>query len=143
MNGKMIALEDANDGVFSEKVMGEGLAFTPNDGVVVAPCSGMLTTVFDTGHAYGIKRADGLEMLIHIGLETVGLKGKGFQVKVQQGQQVQQGQVLCEVDLAYLKSQGVRSETILMFPEADADKIKINGLGAVEKGKTIVADVKM
>lgn len=143
MDGETIPLEKVNDGVFSEKMMGEGLAFIPKSGRVVAPCSGTLCTVYDTGHAYGIRRADGLEVLIHIGLETVGLNGKGFQVKVQQDQEVKQGQLLCEVDLDYLKSAGVRIETMLVFPDVDAEKININGFGMVECGKTIVASVEL
>ncbi|MGL5435507.1 MAG: glucose PTS transporter subunit IIA [Lachnospiraceae bacterium] len=143
VSGTSIALEDVNDGVFSAKLMGEGIAFLPADGKVVSPCSGTICAVYDTGHAYGIKRADGLEVLVHIGLETVSLNGKGFEVKVQQDQEVIQGQLLCEFDLEYLKSMDVRQDTLLLFPRLDAGKVRINRPGAVVKGETIVADIKL
>lgn len=143
VNGTAIALEDVRDGVFSSKIMGEGIAFLPADGQVVSPCSGTLCAVYDTGHAYGIKRADGVEVLVHIGLETVTLNGKGFQVKVRQDQEVVQGQLLCEVDLDYLRSVDVRTETMVLFPGLDTSKVKLGNTGAVVKGKTVVADVTL
>ncbi len=142
VDGKSIPIEEVKDGVFSEKMMGEGIAFLPEDGKIVAPCSGKMSVVYDTGHAYGITRADGLEILIHIGLDTVNLNGKGFTAKVKANQEVKQGQLLCEVDLAYLKSQGVRLDTMLIFPELEADKINFMQYGMVRKGDTVVASTK-
>ena len=142
VDGKSIPIEEVKDGVFSEKMMGEGIAFLPEDGKIVAPCSGKMSVVYDTGHAYGITRADGLEILIHIGLDTVNLNGKGFTSKVKANQEVKQGQLLCEVDLAYLKSQGVRLDTMLIFPELEADKINFMQYGMVRKGDTVVASTK-
>lgn len=142
VDGKSIPIEEVKDGVFSEKMMGEGMAFLPEDGKIVAPCSGKMSVVYDTGHAYGITRADGLEILIHIGLDTVNLNGKGFTAKVKADQEVKQGQLLCEVDLAYLKSQGIRLDTMLIFPELEADKINFMQYGMVRKGNTVVASTE-
>lgn len=142
VDGISIPIEKVNDGMFSEKLMGEGIAFIPEDGKIVAPCSGKISVVYDTGHAYGITRADGLEILIHIGLETVNLKGKGFNAKVKENQEVNQGQLLCEVDLGYLKSQEVRLDIMLIFPSLEKDKIEFMTYGTVKKGNTVVANIK-
>lgn len=97
-----------------------------------------MTAVFETGHAYGITGAYGKEILIHIGLETVELAGKGFAPKVKQGQEVVAGQVICEVDLEYLKNAYVRSEIMLLFPKLTGHEIEFSDYGPVEKGKTVV-----
>ncbi|HIZ39716.1 MAG TPA: glucose PTS transporter subunit IIA [Candidatus Anaerobutyricum stercoris] len=140
-DGRSMALEDVKDGVFSEKVMGDGVAFLPENGQIVAPCSGKLTAVYDTGHAYGIQRTDGVEVLIHIGLETVSLNGKGFQARVIQGQEIRQGELLCVIDLDYLKSTGVRLDTMMIFPGFDSKKLKLSPYGAVTRGETVVASI--
>lgn len=78
VNGKVITLESVDDGMFSEKILGDGMAVVPSDGNFIAPVSGTVESAFPTGHAYGIKTDSGLEVLIHIGLDTVNLNGKGF-----------------------------------------------------------------
>ena len=80
VNGVSFNLEYVDDNVFSKKVMGEGVAIVPTSSEVCAPCAGVLTTLFPTGHAFGITRDDGVEILVHIGLDTVNLKGKGFTI---------------------------------------------------------------
>ena len=140
-DGRSMALEDVKDGVFSEKVIGDGVAFLPENGQIVAPCSGKLTAVYDTGHAYGIQRTDGVEVLIHIGLETVSLNGKGFQARVIQGQEIRQGELLCVIDRDYLKSTGVRLDTMMIFPGFDSKKLKLSPYGAVTRGETVVASI--
>lgn len=139
VDGKSFAIEEVKDGVFSEKIMGEGIAFIPEGKEVLSPCSGVISAVYDTGHAYGITRPDGREVLIHIGLETVALNGKGFEVKVKQGQAVKQGELLCELDLSYLKSIGVRLDTMVVFPGWAKEKLEFTAYGAVKKGSTVVA----
>lgn len=105
MTGKLITIEGVPDPAFSGKMMGDGFAVELTDGKVYAPISGTLSAVFPTGHAYGISTEDGIEVLVHIGMDTVQLEGKGFQCKVTQGDKVKQGDLLVEVDLDYIKSQ--------------------------------------
>ena len=93
-------------GTFASKILGDGFAVELTDGEVIAPFDGEVTAAFPTGHAYGLKREDGLECLIHIGLDTVELNGSGFDVKVKQGDQVKQGQVLVKVDLDQVTGAG-------------------------------------
>lgn len=141
-DGEAIRLSDVNDGVFSEGMMGNGIAFMPAAGKFAAPCNGTVTAVYDTGHAYGITTQDGTDILIHIGIDTVKLDGKGFDVKVKQGQVVARGQLLCEVDLEFLKEEGCRIETMMTVPNADGRIVETRNIGNVKKGATIVAIVQ-
>jgi len=102
VNGKVVALEDVPDPVFSQKMMGEGIAITPADGHFVSPVNGKVIQVPDTKHAVGILAEDGSEILVHIGLETVALKGEGFETKVNVNDEVTVGQSLIEADLDYI-----------------------------------------
>lgn len=103
VNGEIIPLKDVPDPVFSQKMMGEGIAITPSDGHFLSPVNGKIVQVPDTKHAIGILAEDGSEILIHIGLETVALKGEGFDVKVKEGDDVTVGQLLIEADLDYIR----------------------------------------
>ncbi|CAM2751748.1 PTS sugar transporter subunit IIA [Erysipelothrix tonsillarum] len=104
--GKVLSLTDVPDQVFSTKMMGDGFAIELTDGNVYAPVSGDVTLVFPTGHAFGITDANGVEMLIHLGIDTVELNGKGFKSVVKQGDKVSQGDLLTTIDLDYIKEQG-------------------------------------
>jgi beta-glucoside PTS system EIICBA component len=98
VKGHVVGLDDVEDPVFSSRALGEGVGIEPADGRVVAPVDGELITVADTGHAFGIRTADGIEVLIHIGIDTVQMKGEGFDVRVERGQKVSAGDLLAEVD---------------------------------------------
>lgn len=111
--GKIIPVDQVEDETFASKILGDGFAVELTDGEVIAPFDGEVTAAFPTGHAYGLKREDGLECLIHIGLDTVELNGSGFDVKVKQGDQVKQGQVLVKVDLDQVTGAGSRIENVL------------------------------
>ena len=102
-SGEIVALEKVPDPVFSQKMMGEGIAIVPAEGKIVSPVDGEVIQVPETKHAIGIRSEDGMEILIHVGLETVSLKGQGFDAKVQTGDQVSVGQALLDFDLAYVK----------------------------------------
>lgn len=104
--GKVLSLTDVPDQVFSTKMIGDGFAIELTDGNVYAPVSGDVTLVFPTGHAFGITDANGVEMLIHLGIDTVELNGKGFKSVVKQGDKVSQGDLLTTIDLDYIKEQG-------------------------------------
>lgn len=116
-------LSDIEDKDFASGAMGEGFAIEMQDGKVVAPFSDEVMVCFPTGHAYGLKSNDGKEILIHIGMDTVELDGKGFDVKVQAGQKIKQGDVLVNVDIDYVKSQGKSLVTPIVF--TDGRKVEL------------------
>lgn len=123
--GKIIALEEVPDKTFSQKLLGDGFAIDITDGKIIAPISGKLETVFPSGHAFGIKGANG-EVLLHIGIDTVLLNGEGFDVKVKQGDFVKQGDVLVNVDLDKIHQLGKSTLTMVLFTEGN--KVKNNNL---------------
>jgi PTS system D-glucosamine-specific IIC component len=101
-------------------MMGDGFFIAPADGHVVAPCDAEVMFVFDTKHAIGMKAADGTEFLIHFGVDTVKLGGQGFEVFVEQGQQVKQGDKLMEVDLDYVKANAPSDVCLVIFTGGQA-----------------------
>ncbi|GIN38860.1 MULTISPECIES: PTS sugar transporter subunit IIA [Heyndrickxia] len=103
INGEIISIEEVPDPVFNQKMMGEGVAVIPTEGSICSPVDGTILQVAPTKHAVGILAKDGSEILIHIGLETVALKGEGFQVAVTTGDKVSKGQRLIDVDWEYIK----------------------------------------
>lgn len=123
--GKIIALEEVPDKTFSQKLLGDGFAIDITYGKIIAPISGKLETVFPSGHAFGIKGANG-EVLLHIGIDTVSLNGEGFDVKVKQGDFVKQGDVLVNVDLDKIHQLGKSTLTMVLFTEGN--KVKNNNL---------------
>ncbi|MCD7948679.1 MAG: PTS trehalose transporter subunit IIBC [Erysipelotrichaceae bacterium] len=106
MKGKMIPLSDVDDQVFSQKLMGDGFAIELDGNKVIAPFDGEVIMTFPTKHAYGLRRSDGLEVLIHIGMDTVQLNGEGFKCLVKTGDLIKKGQVICEIDSDYIKRKG-------------------------------------
>ncbi|MFZ1412249.1 MAG: beta-glucoside-specific PTS transporter subunit IIABC [Micropruina sp.] len=112
--GELVALTAVNDKVFASEALGKGVGIVPSNGKFYAPVSGELVTAFPTGHAYGIKSDDGVELLIHIGIDTVQLQGKGFTAAVKQGDRVEVGDLLCTVDLDAIKSAGYDPTTIMV-----------------------------
>lgn len=105
-NGKTLPLEQVKDEMFSKKILGDGIAFESLDGAVYAPCSGVISTVMDTGHALAITSADGAEVLIHIGLDTVKEGGEGFTVHVSAGDKVNAGELIVTFDKKKLEKKG-------------------------------------
>lgn len=137
VEGKVMELSEVEDKVFSQGIMGNGFAVELTSGTVRAPFSGEVTVVFPTGHAIGMKRADGLEVLIHIGMDTVQLNGKGFSLHVKQGDYVSAGDVLVEVDLDYIKSEGKSLVSPVVFPNGQA--VSLNVQGNIKTGQDVVA----
>ena len=117
VKGEIIPITEVEDKVFSEKLMGDGFAVKPSEGKVYAPFSGEITVAFPTGHAYGMKCDNGKEILIHVGMDTVELDGKGFTQHVKQGDCVKQGDLLCEVDLDFIKNSGKSTVTPVIFTD--------------------------
>ncbi|MCX7971031.1 MAG: PTS glucose transporter subunit IIA [Negativicutes bacterium] len=123
LTGEVVELTETEDPVFAEKMMGDGVAIMPQEGVVVAPFDGEVVTLFPTGHAVGLKNKDGVELLIHVGIDTVHLEGKGFVKKVEQGDKVRCGQALIEADLETIKAAGKKVVTPVIVTNGDAFKI--------------------
>lgn len=119
LEGEMLPLEQVEDEVFSSLAMGKGVAVIPKDGKVYAPCDGTVTTLFPTGHALGITAKNGADILIHIGMDTVKLQGKGFSPKVKEGDFVKRGQLLLEFDETYIKEQGFSVVTPIVVTNTD------------------------
>ena len=129
-DGEVINIEDVKDPVFSQKMMGDGFAVEPENGHIVSPVAGKVTSVFPTKHALGLVTDNGLEVLVHIGLDTVSLEGKPFEVKVTEGQTVATGDLLVEADLDAIRAAGRETSTIVVFTNADAIKsVKVEHTG--------------
>lgn len=139
VTGKVIALSEVPDPVFSTKMMGDGIAVFPEEGEIVSPIHGTVVHVFPTKHAIALKSKNGLELLIHIGLETVGLNGEGFTTYVEAGQEVTVGQPLVYVDLTFV-AQRVPSIIIpIIVTNGEVFKdISISESSGVVKGKDVL-----
>lgn len=133
----MFPLEEVNDEVFSRKMMGDGAAFELYEDQVCAPVSGELVAMFPTGHAFGIRRDDGVEILVHIGIDTVKLEGSGFNVVLQQGARVQAGQPVVRVDREYVKRQGYDLSTMLIVTNAGGGELSLGAMGEKKRGEIV------
>ena len=117
--GKAVAITEVPDPTFAEGMLGNGIAIEPADGKVYAPCDATVDMMFDTGHAVSLVAESGAEILIHVGLETVGLEGKPFTVHVQNGDKVKKGQLLIEADLEAIKAAGLPTITPVLICNTD------------------------
>ncbi|QGS51564.1 PTS sugar transporter subunit IIA [Spiroplasma tabanidicola] len=138
VDGEVIDLSTVKDDVFAEGMLGDGLAFVPASGEFYAPIDGKLVTVFPSGHAYGIANKNGVEILLHIGIDTVSLEGKGFDVKVKQNQTVSKGELLVVVDLKEVSSKVPSMQTPLIFT---TDSMQGKQIEIVKKGKVSKGDL--
>ena len=140
--GKIVPLEKVNDAVFSEKVLGDGVAVELSEGKIICPVDGEISTTAETLHAYGIKTNDGVELLIHIGLDTLKLKGEGFKSYVKTGDKIKKGDILAEVDLKLLKSRGIDITTpvVICSPREDV-RIK-KAQGNAKRGETVLLTIE-
>ncbi len=130
IEGTLLTLADVPDEVFSQKMMGDGFAIKPAAGTVVSPVKGKIVNVFPTKHAIGIEAANGKEILIHFGIDTVNLKGEGFNVYVKQGDEVTPGQSLMDVDLSIIEEKAKSIITPIIFTNlAPNEIINIENIG--------------
>ncbi len=137
--GSAVALSDVNDPVFSSGAMGQGIAIKPTEGVVYAPADAEVTIAFATGHAYGLKTANGAEILIHVGIDTVSMNGEGFDQKVSQGSKVKAGDVLGTFDSAKIAAAGLDDTTMIIVTNtADYASVTPVAEGTVSKGDAII-----
>lgn len=138
LTGNVVPLDQVPDPVFSGKVLGDGIAVVPTDGKIYSPVTGEIASVAATNHAYGFCSDEGLEILVHVGLETVGLKGEGFTVHVKEGDKVKAGDLIAEVDLALLKSKNINPITPVLICEDLDDKEMLFAAGTVTAAKDAV-----
>ena len=137
--GEVVALTDVNDKVFASKALGDGVGIVPSDGHVVAPVAGTLVTVADSGHAFGVKTDDGVEVLVHVGIDTVQLEGKGFHVDVAKDQRVEAGDLLATVDLDVVKEAGYDTTTIVVvINTATLKSVTPAAPGSVQLGDSVI-----
>lgn len=142
-DGQVIALEQVKDPVFAQKMMGDGFAVEPANGNIVSPVTGTVSSIFPTKHALGLVTDSGLEVLVHIGLDTVSLEGKPFTVHVSEGQKVAAGDLLVTADLDAIRAAGRETSTVVVFTNGDAIKsVKLEQTGSLA-AKTAVAKVEL
>ena len=142
-DGQVIALEQVKDPVFAQKMMGDGFAVEPANGNIVSPVTGTVSSIFPTKHALGLVTDSGLEVLVHIGLDTVSLEGKPFTVHVAEGQKVAAGDLLVTADLDAIRAAGRETSTVVVFTNAEAIKsVKLEQTGSLA-AKTAVAKVEL
>jgi sugar PTS system EIIA component len=120
VNGDIKPLEEVPDPVFSQKMMGEGIAILPKEGNIYSPVDGTVILIAATKHAVGIRANDGTEILIHVGLETVSLKGKGFNVAVNEGDKILVGQMIMKVDWEYISINAKSTITPIVITNSEA-----------------------
>ncbi|MBN6826296.1 PTS transporter subunit IIABC [Staphylococcus caprae] len=137
-HGHIIPLSEVPDKVFSEKMMGDGVGFIPEKGEIVAPFDGTVKTVFPTKHAIGLESDSGVEVLIHIGIDTVKLNAKGFESLVHADETVTQGQPLMKIDLAYLKENAPSIITPVIITNLGARTLNVEDVKDVDPGKVIM-----
>ncbi|WP_192987936.1 PTS sugar transporter subunit IIA [Carnobacterium mobile] len=142
-DGEIIAIEDVADPVFSEKMMGDGFAMEPTSEIVLAPVTGQLFQVADTLHAYGILTEEGIEVLIHVGLDTVTLRGEGFTSSLRRGMLVKQGEPLVQMDRDYLISRGceLTISVVVINGSSDLYHYELNKEEHAVAGKTLALTV--
>ena len=141
VTGKAIPLEQVDDPVFSQKVIGDGMAVIPSNGTIVSPVDAEVVSVAETKHAFGLKTEDGLELLIHVGLETVSLKGECFEVFVKPGDKVKAGQKLAKVDLEFLKEKNISAVTPVLVCGGMEGKSLNYGEGEMKAGESVLLTV--
>lgn len=133
-------LGDVNDEAFASRMMGDGVAVTPTDSVIKAPADGEISFVFDTKHAIGFTTDDGVSLIIHVGIDTVKLQGKGFEILKQQGEKVKKGEPIMKIDIDYLKKNVPSLDTPVMCTELkDNEKIRVIKVGEVKAGEELFA----
>lgn len=136
-DGEMIDMAAVKDETFASGMLGYGVAFRPENGTIVSPCSGTISVIADTGHAFGITRDDGVELLVHIGINTVEMNGKGFKNLVKTGDIVKDGTPVISIDLDMLKAEVYDMTTMLIVTNDNESRIKFIPYGNVKAGQVI------
>lgn len=141
IDGDSIDLSEVDDDMFSNRVLGDGIAVKPTSNTVVSPCDGEITLISETKHAIGLKNEDGIEVLIHIGLDTVSLNGEGFETLCKTGDQVKVGKPLVKVDRELLKEKNIQDITMMVFVEQNGYILSNYYTNkSVESGKSLLVE---
>ena len=138
-NGEMIEPQKIKDKIFASEVMGKTVGFIPSSHEIVSPCNGILEVMFSTGHAFAIRMKDGTGVLVHVGINTVDLNGKGFKVLAKQGSKVKAGQKILDIDLDVIRKSGYNTTTMLIITEpVDGNEYNFSPFGQKEKSEIIL-----
>ena len=140
VDGQVVALESVDDEVFSKKLVGDGVAVIPMSNIFTAPIDGTVTKIFTTNHAYSIKSTKDLEVMVHIGLDTVSLEGKGFERIANEGDDVKAGDPIIRVDLAYIREHAKDIITPVIISD-DSDVKNIEKRLNIVKSQDIIMEV--
>ena len=137
-DGDIVALEDVPDEVFSAKLAGDGIALMPRSNTFVAPVSGTISKIFSTNHAFSIRTSTDLEVLVHIGLDTVELNGEGFKRLAEEGDKVSIGKPIISADLAFIESQGKSIITPIVLNHEKILTLNIDSVRVVREGENLI-----
>lgn len=140
IKGEAVLLENIEDPMFSQKILGDGIAINPAEGRVYSPVDGTISMIADTKHAIGITTADGLEILIHIGMDTVALGGEGYTPRTEAGADVKKGDLLMEFDMDFIGEKGYSCVTPMIITNMDDIKSMTPHAGAAVPGETVVVE---
>ncbi|WP_445613279.1 PTS sugar transporter subunit IIA [Geobacillus sp. YF-1] len=143
LSGTIVPLEDVPDPVFAQKMMGDGIAIDPTDGDVVALVDGEIIQLFPTKHAVGLRSEVGVELLIHVGIDTVSMNGEGFTAYVKTGDRVQRGERLLSVDVSLVRQKAKSAVTPIIITNGDAlESLEKKAETSVTKGEMVLFQVK-
>ena len=142
MSGRCVPITEVADPTFSDKILGDGVAIIPTDGKIVSPVDGTLQTVAETNHAFGFLSDDGFDILVHVGLETVALKGEGFKVYKKTGDKVKKGELIAEVDLKLLKSNNINPITPVIVCNCPENTHISGAIGSCTAGGSVAFEIK-
>ncbi|WP_133543380.1 PTS glucose transporter subunit IIA [Mesocricetibacter intestinalis] len=142
LSGEIVNIEDVPDVVFSEKIVGDGIAIRPNGNTIVAPVDGVVGKIFETNHAFSIESKEGVELFVHFGIDTVELKGEGFTRIAQEGQAVSRGDTIIEFDLALLEQKAKSVLTPVVISNMDEISHIEKRTGEVVAGESVVLILK-
>ncbi len=142
ISGEIVNIEDVPDVVFSEKIVGDGVAIRPIGNKIVAPVDGVIGKIFETNHAFSMESKEGVELFVHFGIDTVELKGEGFTRIAQEGQSVKRGDTVIEFDLPLLESKAKSVLTPIVISNMDEISCIVKKSGEVVAGESVVLALK-
>lgn len=139
-NGRAVSIMEIPDEVFSEKILGDGVGIIPQDDIIVSPVDGKIVQIADTKHAFCITSDDGIDILVHVGVDTVGLKGQGFECNVSVGQHVKAGEKIGSADINFIKEKGYPLHTAVIVTNMTSVNKLTPIYGSVEAGNTKIVE---
>lgn len=141
LSGEIVHIEDVPDVVFAEKIVGDGIAIKPTGSTIVAPADGTIGKIFPTNHAFSMETDEGLELFVHFGIDTVELKGEGFRRVAEEGQRVERGDTIIELDLPLLEERAKSTLTPVVISDMDEVAELTKFSGTVAAGRTAILRV--